>query len=256
MQYKESYVGNGKVILLSGGGKIFTDLAARFVKSERDIDEIADSPYTAEIVHRIIKSGHLAATEFDYFVFAVQGFSRVTEVQLVRKRMASYLIKSGRIELGDKRAFSVVYPKSFANAVFDVTVNGQSVKLSASSLMLLLKSAYESGMGQGISEEDIRYLKPQATEFRGLIGMNAHSLIDWFGWRCCLNAQTEIRSLANKMLKLCREVAFDLFKEAGPRCVSLGYCPEDDYQNPACQRANLYLPKKVAIDYLKRIKQK
>lgn len=29
-------VGNGKVVLLAGGGKIFTDIAAKFVGSERD----------------------------------------------------------------------------------------------------------------------------------------------------------------------------------------------------------------------------
>ena len=35
--------------------------------------------------------------EFDFFLFGVEGYSRVTEVQLVRKRLASYLIKSGRL---------------------------------------------------------------------------------------------------------------------------------------------------------------
>ena len=29
--------GDGKVVLLAGGGKIFTDIAAKFVKSERSL---------------------------------------------------------------------------------------------------------------------------------------------------------------------------------------------------------------------------
>jgi thymidylate synthase (FAD) len=77
-------------------------------------------------------------------------------------------------------------------------------------------------------------MKPQATEFKALVGMNAHALLDWFKIRCCKNAQTEIRDLAMKMMRLCKEAAPALFEEAGPSCVSLGYCPENDFQHPSC----------------------
>ena len=50
-----------------------------------------------------------------------------------------------------------------------------------------------TGAQNKLPEEDLRYLKPQATEFKGLIGMNAHALMDWFAIRCCRNAQAEIR---------------------------------------------------------------
>ena len=46
----EKYTGNGKVVLLAGGGKIYTDIAARFVRSERSLEEIAASPYSRQIV--------------------------------------------------------------------------------------------------------------------------------------------------------------------------------------------------------------
>lgn len=91
------------------------------------------------------------------------------------------------------------------------------------------------GVDQGLPEEDLRYLKPQATEFKAIIGMNAHALHDWFSIRCCRNAQHEIRHLARTMLKLCREAAPDLFAGAGPSCVQLGYCPENRLQNPRCK---------------------
>ena len=42
---EEKFTGNGKVVLLAGGGKIYTDIAARFVRSERDLEEIVASPY-------------------------------------------------------------------------------------------------------------------------------------------------------------------------------------------------------------------
>ena len=118
----EKYTGNGKVVLLAGGGKIYTDIAARFVRSERSLEEIAASPYSRQIVRNILESGHRAALEFDFFLFGVEGYSRVTETQLVRKRLASYLIKSGRAELGGKRRFSVVYPASVRDFGAEVTL--------------------------------------------------------------------------------------------------------------------------------------
>lgn len=233
---KESYIGDGKVLLLAGGGKIYTDIAARFVRSERELEEIVASPYSKNIVRNILDSNHRAALEFDYFLFGIDGFSRVTETQLVRKRLASYLIKSGRAELDGKRAFKVAYPREIAD--FSATVklpDGSSAILSGKDLAELSAQWYDAGVSAGLAEENLRYLKPQATVFKAIVGMNAHALLDWFGVRCCKNAQAEIRDLAGKMLRLCREAAPDLFENAGPNCVQLGYCPENRMQNPACR---------------------
>ena len=38
-------VGEGKVVLIAGGGKIYTDIAARFVKTERTLEDIISSSY-------------------------------------------------------------------------------------------------------------------------------------------------------------------------------------------------------------------
>ena len=229
------YTGQGKVVLIAGGGKVYTDMAARFTRSERPLEEIIASPYDANLVKSIVDKGHMAATEFDYFIFGVEGYSRVTEVQLVRKRLASYLIKSGRVDKGGKRSFDMVLPKPItAHRAFCTLPNGNEVWLDAESLMNMLEEWYSQGVEAGYKEEELRYLKPQATEFKGIIGMNAHALLDWFKIRCCKNAQSEIRDMANKMLALCKEASPDLFAGAGPSCVSLGYCPEGSFQNKNC----------------------
>lgn len=241
-------VGDGKVVLLAGGGKVYTDVAARFTRSERGLSEIIASPYNADLVRSIIEKGHLAATEFDYFLFGVEGYSRVTEVQLVRKRIASYLIKSGRVDKGGKRSYDVVLPEAILSHRAKCTLpDGSSVSLGAADLLGMLEEWYDSGVDAGYKEEELRYLKPQATEFKALIGMNAHALLDWFKIRCCMNAQTEIRDLANKMLKLCKEASPALFEGAGPNCVSLGYCPENEFQHPSCH----VIRKKDALELLK-----
>lgn len=246
----ETYTGSGKVILLAGGGRIYTDLAARFVRSERELEEIAASPYSRQIVRNILDSNHRAALEFDYFLFGVDGYSRVTETQLVRKRIASYLIKSGRSELGGKRAFKVAYPEEAATFATEVCLpDGHKLSLSGSQLAELTRQWYEAGVNAGLPEESLRYLKPQATVFKAIIGMNAHALLDWFAIRCCKNAQAEIRDLAYKMLGLCRKAAPDLFENAGPNCLQLGYCPENGLQNPACR--GKILTKRKALQILR-----
>lgn len=229
------HVGEGTVVLIAGGGRVYTDVAARFTRSERSLAEILASPYNEKLVRTIVDKGHLAATEFDYFLFGVEGYSRVTEVQLVRKRMANYLIKSGRVDKHGKRTFDVVVPDGVLEHTARCTLpDGTALTLSGEALLSLTEQWYGAGVAAGLKEEDLRYLKPQATEFKAIIGMNAHALLDWFRIRCCRNAQAEIRDLAWKMLRLCREAAPDLFRDAGPSCVALGYCPEDDFQNPDC----------------------
>ena len=228
-------IGDGKVVLLAGGGKIFTDIAAKFVKSERSLKEIIASPYDKKIVYNIINSGHKAAVEFDYFIFGVEGYSRVTEVQLVRKRLASYIIKSGRANKKGKRSFDMVLPERVLHHYVVVDTPAGPLTLSTAQILQIIEQWYNEGVSLGIPEEDLRYLKPQATEFKGLIGMNAHALMDWFQVRCCKNAQAEIRDMANKMLALCKEAAPDLFAQAGPNCRVLGYCPENDFQHKDCR---------------------
>jgi thymidylate synthase (FAD) len=223
--------GSGTVTLLSKGDRIYTDIAARFCRSERSAMEIVDSEYNPDLVRKIIESGHLAATEFDTFVFAVEGFSRVCETQLVRKRIgASFLIKTGRADKGGKRSFDMVLPES----VRDVISSDGTNVYNATTILSIIEQWYENGVRMGVPEEDLRFMKPQATEFKGIIGMNARSLCDFFKVRCCRNAQHEIRSMANQMLQQVREVAPDLFRDAGASCVALGYCPENDLQHRAC----------------------
>ena len=243
-------VGEGTVVLLAGGGKVYTDVAARFTRSERGLSEIIASPYNADLVRSIIEKGHLAATEFDYFLFGVEGYSRVTEVQLVRKRLASYLIKSGRAELNGKRSYSVVYPRSVAAFTAPVTLpDGHTTRLSGHDLAEISRQWYDEGLNAGLPEEDLRYLKPQATEFKAIIGMNAHALLDWFAIRCCRNAQHEIRHLAWQMLRISRKAAPDLFAGAGPSCVQMGYCPENKRQHSRC--VGRVLTKEQAMEVLR-----
>jgi thymidylate synthase (FAD) len=269
----KKYVGEGKVVLIAGGGRIYTDLAARFVTSEKSLDDLIASPYDKKLLSNIINSGHKSATEFDYFLFGVEGYARVTEVQLVRKRIASYMIKTGRMDKGGKRSYDVVIPKNIESIDIDIKLAKEKIytnkgrlisdlllpeeeiflTIDTNDILNILKEWYEQGVFMGYSEGDLRYLKPQATEFKALIGMNAHALKDWFQIRCCMNAADEIRDMAYKMLNLCKEVAPDLFVDAGRNCFVLGYCPENNRQNEKCKKAGI-ITKNKALQILKQYK--
>ena len=239
-----SYVGEGKVVLIAGGGRVYTDIAARFVGSRKNLDDILASEYDKKLVNAILSSGHLAATEFDTFLFGFECYARVTEVQLVRKRIASYMFGTGRKEFHGDRPYDVVIPPSLKGVAVTIPLEDDGhtslmMDMTAEKLIELGEAWYNGAVAQGVPEEEARYLKPQATAVKGVIGMNAHGLLDWFKIRMCNNAQTEIRDLATKMCALAKAAKPDLFAKAGANCVALGYCPENKRQ---CQQFKGIIP--------------
>ena len=72
-----------------------------------------------------------------------------------------------------------------------------------------------------------------ACDTKIVMTMNVRSLYNFFSLRCCERAQWEIRALAVEMLRLVKNVAPVLFKNAGPGCVR-GACSEG---NMSCGKA-------------------
>lgn len=170
----------GRVYLLAGGGKIYTDLAAKFVRTEKPVAELIQEAYNPAIVRNILESHHYSALEFDMLIFGVEGYSRVTEAQLIRKRIASYLIKSGRAELNGKRAHSYVIPENVRNFSCDFNLYSKdlcdhtTVEMCGDDIADICSHFYECGLEAGLPEEDLRYIKPQGTEFKAIIAMNCY----------------------------------------------------------------------------------
>lgn len=266
----EMRVGDGKVFLIAGGGRSFADVAARFCRTEKDVEDIIASPQSKKIIHDLITSGHKAALEFDTFLFGIQGYARVTEVQLVRKRHGSYMIKSGRVEEHGKRNMDVVVPDNITRLHTKQLMNPEKIRLKFSNpstgitevklndcfpflkqqfgqmsnpaviydynyhdIFELIDTWYNEGVRLHIPEEDLRYVKPLATEFKAAVMFNCSGLRDLIAVRCCRRAQTEIRDLVTKMWKLAREAAPELMEDAGPSCVTNGFCSELE-QHPDC----------------------
>jgi thymidylate synthase (FAD) len=197
-------------------------LAARLCYSPADIGELREKVASADIVafiDKIMTLGHHSVLEHASFTFGVEGISRVTSHQLVRHRVASYSQQSQRYVSHAERFAAVLPPAVESNEeakrIFEFTTG-------------VVHQAYKELVGMGIAAEDARYLLPNATETKIILTMNARELLHFFALRCCERAQWEIRMMAVGMLKLVKNVAPTIFRDAGPGCVA-GPCPEGDF---------------------------
>lgn len=203
------------------------------------IEEKLDEAEVARFVAMLADMGHASPMEHISFTFAIEGVSRVLTHQLVRHRLASYSQQSQRYVRLDQ--FEYIIPKAIekdeaAKARFIESM--EAAHKAYEDLTEQLKAVYvkeleESGMDEKKAAsaaekraiEDARYVLPNACETKIVVTMNARSLMHFFTMRLCERAQWEIRDMALAMLKEVLVVAPEVFKQAGPSCVT-GPCPE------------------------------
>ncbi len=216
--------------------------AAKLCYSPCDIDTISDDLTPEKIesfVTMLASIGHESVMEHVSFTFGIEGISRACSHQLVRHRIASYSQKSQRYVNED--GFEFITPPEIAadaeaKAEFDRSMAALTESYSKIASILTEKHT-KTFMEQGMEEkearskavkkanEDARFVLPNACETKIVVTMNVRSLFNFFRHRCCSRAQWEIKAVADEMLKLCREVAPNVFKNAGPSCLA-GKCPE------------------------------
>ena len=206
------------------------DMAARTCTSS-ECPELLTAVNKTRALEHALASGHESVAEHATFTFLVEGVSRVTEIQLVRHRLASYSIQSGRY--CDRKASEFIIPESISKAIESELMNGGGwspngcLEDDLNELKRDLDAIDARMQKMGIPAEDRRYLYPQGIMTNITFSMNARELRHFFYERCCTHAQWEIKEMAEKMLELVREVAPVLFDDAGSKCKRLGYCPEE-----------------------------
>jgi len=177
----------------------------------------------AEFIRKVMSSGHTSPIEHVSFTFALSGVSRALTHQLVRHRIASYSQQSQRYV--DAHDFEYIVPpkiKADPNALERFTRCMNEIASAYSDLQAMLKA---KGAGTS-SNEDARFVLPQAASSRIVVSMNCRALLNFFEHRTCTRAQWEIRHVAQNMLNECRRILPEIFQFAGPPCEHLGYCPE------------------------------
>jgi thymidylate synthase (FAD) len=216
--------------------------AAKLCYSDAHISDLLDGLTEEKTVHflnMLTDLGHASPIEHASFTFGIEGVSRTLLAQITRHRIASFSVQSQRyVRLDD---FHYVIPPEIekipqAKQAFIDSMNEDARRYL--DLVQKLEDAHTAELtAQGLGEkaararaakqanEDARFVLPNACETKLVMTMNARSLQNFFALRCCDRAQWEIRTLAKEMWKLVYPVAPELFRNAGPRCLT-GPCPE------------------------------
>ena len=197
-------------------------LAARTCYSALEYDglrALVQEKDQAAFLRRITASGHLSVLEHASFTFGISGVSRALLAQLTRHRIASFSVQSQRyVSLAE--GFGYVIPPR-------VKALGEEAEEEFRRQMDQMHAWYrewQEKLGED-SNEDARFVLPNACETHITMTMNARELLHFFSLRCCNRAQWEIRDMARQMLKLCKQAAPVIFENAGSGCVA-GPCPE------------------------------
>ncbi|MBQ7487616.1 MAG: FAD-dependent thymidylate synthase [Clostridia bacterium] len=214
-----------KLLTMTPDPDKLTALAARMCYSGMDMDQLlerVDTQDQAAFLEGVMGRGHLSVAEHASFSFLVEGVSRALLAQLTRHRIASFSVQSQRY-VSMEKTFDYVIPPA-------ITALGPEAEKRYISQMDQMHNWYcewqtaLGGQGQS-SNEDARFVLPNAAATRLVVTMNARELAHFFSLRCCGRAQWEIREMAWQMLICCRQAAPVLFAKAGPACLS-GPCPE------------------------------
>ena len=210
--------------------------AARLCYSNASIDDLMlkteDKEKTKEYIDMLMSLGHESPIEHVSFTFGIEGISRACSHQLVRHRIASYSQKSQRYV--NETQFEYVTPEVIASdpiikAVYDETMQllqGRYDSIRAALVQKYIKSGVDVKDAGKKANEDARMILPNACCTSIVLTMNIRSLFNFFKHRCCNRAQWEIRDVADEMLRQCMEIAPNIFKYAGPDCVTKGKCSE------------------------------
>lgn len=202
-------------------------LGARLCYSKANIDNLTEKISSTDqtaFVEKLLDMGHESVLEHASFTFGIEGVSRVLLAQLTRHRIASFSVQSQRY-VSYEKGFGYIIPPRIEEL-------GQEAVAKFSEQMETIQNWYVEWQkmlgnnGEG-SNEDARFVLPNACETRILMTMNVRELRHFFSLRMCSRAQWEIRDMARQMHKLCLEVAPSLFADAGPACLR-GKCSEGE----------------------------
>lgn len=183
----------------------------------RELKRKMDKETRERMIKQVMASGHTSTLEHASFTFAVEGVSRVTEIQLIRHRVGTaYSIQSGRyVKRGD------------AKFVIPLAVkNNKEVYKKYNNILKNVQNLYNEMIDLGIKAEDARYLQPQSLQTKIVVTFNARALLHFLELRCCRRAQWEVQMMANLMLKEVKKVAPIIFANSGPTCITQKICWE------------------------------
>lgn len=216
--------GSAKLIRYTADPEQTIALAAKLCYSGDEIEDLLEKigeSDNAKFIKMLTTMNHFSPFEHASFTFAIEGVSRALLAQITRHRIASFSVRSQRYV--NETDFHYIIPPS-------ITALGTHAVAKYENQMESMLTWYREwqqalgGAGEK-SNEDARFVLPNACETKMIVSMNARELMHFFSLRCCNRAQWEIRKIAWDMLAEVLKVAPNVFATSGAACVS-GTCPE------------------------------
>jgi len=217
-------VGRAELIRYTSDPEMVVALAAKLCYSEDGLQTLSQkisNQDQSKFIAALKKMGHLSTFEHASFTFSLTGVSRALLAQITRHRIASFSVRSQRYVSQNK--FNYIIPPSIA-ALGDEAKEKFAKQMDTIAAWYTEWQELLGGKCEG-SNEDARFVLPNACETNMLITMNARELLHFFSLRCCFRAQWEIRDIAWQMLDIAVKIAPNLFAGAGPSCAG-GRCSE------------------------------
>lgn len=176
-----------------------------------------------EYINMIMGLGHGSILEHANFTFAIENLSRVTEIQLLRKRTASPSVQSGRYVFREKAKYYI--PKEIEKNKLAKEEYMNSVTSSQESYLKIVDTLEKGGLNLKTAIENARYVQPQSVCTNMLFTIDLRNLIDLISLRKCKRAQEEIRDLIYLIEIELENILPNIFKFIGAPC-ELGGCKE------------------------------
>lgn len=249
---------NVKLLSYTQEPELMIAAAGKLCYSASTIEDLLEkqTPESVEkFVNMLTSMGHESPLEHVSFNFGVEGISRIVEIQLVRHRIASYSIQSGRYVKRENPEF--IKPEKIKNnfvasKIFDDIAEASSKAYNELFLVLMLEQMGYSADGinilnsderadkvyrffeedkklykqyEKIAIEDARYAHLQSIGVKVVCTFNLRSLINFTRHRECRRAQNEIQELTKAMIKIIRDKFPLLGNILGAPC-RFGVCPE------------------------------
>jgi len=196
-----------------------------------------------KIADWVIKGGHTPALESIYLGFNISGMSKVVSHQIVRHRIG--------ISIGQRtqRANSKEYLGNFAfnqhfiipPSIRELLAKDQMTEQYFETIMVQIEQLYNRLTDLGISEDDARYIIPQAAETSMDVNIVYKALQGLCSTRLCHLMQSELIEIVRMMQMSVRAYNKTLGRCLKPICLLTGKCnrnennPTKDYPKGVCE---------------------
>ena len=193
------------------------DAASMCYKSTPTVD--------GRIIRHCYNSGHHSVLEHVFVTFRVEGVSRVLLAQLTRHRLISFSVESQRY-VSYENGFDYVVPPAII-ALGEEAVADYEAQMETINYWYRDWQTKLGGSGEK-SNEDARFVLPNATCTNLICTMNLREFIHLCNERLCTRAQWEIRRMVRDMVREFNVATTNAFGDMlVPKC-------EKDKKHPYC----------------------